>query len=109
MTMGESSDLRKCQGEKGPIGSPETSIFTHLTPCKYPEEGRIQFNRGGNPRLRSVTPVIFCHCISDVFVCDVQIFVTHARTHARTNLISLSVVYVKELFSWFLELPVICA
>jgi hypothetical protein len=34
----------------GPICSSETSILNQLTPRNNPEDGRIQFNRGGSPR-----------------------------------------------------------
>jgi hypothetical protein len=34
--------------KKGPICSPETSVSNHFTPCNNPEDGRIQFNRGGS-------------------------------------------------------------
>ena len=37
----------------GPIGSPETSVSNHLTPRNNPEDGRIQFNRGGSLRSRT--------------------------------------------------------
>ena len=32
----------------GLTGSPETSVFNHLTPRNNPEDGRIQFNREGS-------------------------------------------------------------
>jgi hypothetical protein len=30
------------------IGSPETSVSNHRTPHNNPEDGRINFNRGGS-------------------------------------------------------------
>ena len=36
------------------IGSPETSVLNHFTPCNNPEDGRINFNRGGSLRSRMV-------------------------------------------------------
>jgi hypothetical protein len=38
--------------EDGTIGIPETSLSNHLTPWNNPEDGRIQFNRGGSLRSR---------------------------------------------------------
>ena len=32
----------------GPIDSLETSVSDHLTPYNDPEDGRMQFNRGGS-------------------------------------------------------------
>ena len=32
----------------GSIGGPEKSVLNHLTPHNNPENGRIQFNRGGS-------------------------------------------------------------
>jgi hypothetical protein len=34
----------------GPIDTPESSVWNHLTARSNPEDGRIQFNRGGNLR-----------------------------------------------------------
>ena len=34
----------------GPIDTPETSVWNHLTARSNPEDGRIQFNRGGSLR-----------------------------------------------------------
>jgi hypothetical protein len=34
----------------GPIGSLETSVKNHFTPRNNPEDGIIQFNRGGSIR-----------------------------------------------------------
>ena len=36
----------------GPICSTETSVSNHLNPRNNPEDGRIQFNRGGSVRSR---------------------------------------------------------
>ena len=35
-----------------PIDNPEISISKHLIPLSNPEDGRIQFRRGGNLRSR---------------------------------------------------------
>ena len=38
----------------GLIGSPKTSVSTHLMPRNNPEDQRIQFNSGGSLRSRTV-------------------------------------------------------
>ena len=37
----------------GPIGSRETSVLNQITPRNSPEDGSIQFNRGGSLRSRT--------------------------------------------------------
>ena len=43
--------------EDGTKGSPEKSVSNHLTPRNNPEDGRIQFDRGGSLRSRDF-PVV---------------------------------------------------
>ena len=57
----------------GPIASPETSVSNHLTPRNNPEDGRIQFNRGGSLRSRQVQNFMkICPVGAELFHADAE-------------------------------------
>ena len=57
--FGTTYSVPSCPLKMGPIDSPKTSVLNHLTPHDNPEDGRIQFDRGGSLRSREVIQ----HCV----------------------------------------------
>ena len=107
--------MSNCPLKMGPKSSPETSVSNHLTPRNNPEEGRIQFNRGGSLRyciLFYFVSVKTCHVstpilyfflnfsdtmlkipsVAGIFKCSLIYNVLHAHTHTRTHIHTACVV-----------------